>query len=64
MEDVIGMVVDKKLQEASNRLRGDMRNQIREEMRVQSNMLRDQMQQFMLMFSSQAPMRMSLDFPP
>lgn len=29
MEDSIGMVVDKKLEEASDRLRGGMRNQIR-----------------------------------
>ena len=64
MEDAIEMVVDKNLEEASNQLRGDMHNQIRDEMREQSNMLRDEMQQFMLMFLSQAQMRMSPDFPP
>lgn len=33
MEEAIGVVADKKLEEASDCLRIDMRNQIREEMR-------------------------------
>ena len=64
IKDSIEVVADRRMEEASDRLRGDMHNQIRDEMREQSNMLRDCMQQFMLMFWSQAQIRMSPDFPP
>lgn len=64
MEDTIRTMVDKKLEDVANRLQGDMRNQIYEEMWEHGNMVRDQMQQFMLMFSNQAHVRISPDFPP
>lgn len=41
-----------------------MREQIKEEMRDQGNMLHDQLQQFMLMFSGQHQVRISPNFPP
>ena len=50
MEDTIEIMVDKKLEDVANRSRGDMCNQIREEMWEHNNMVRDQMQQLMLMF--------------
>ena len=42
MEDMIKIMVDKKMENVADRLRGDMCNQIREEMREHSNMVRDQ----------------------
>ena len=56
-----------KLEALANRLRGDMRLQIREELqevRDQGNLLQDQQQQFMLMFVNQPQVRISPDFPP
>ena len=51
MEETIGTMVDKKLDNVVDRLRRDMRDQIQEEMRELSNMLHERIQQFMLMFS-------------
>ena len=48
----IESVVDRKLEVVAERLRGDMHNHIWEEMREQGSLLRDQLQQFMIMFSS------------
>ena len=53
IEEMIGLAIDKKLEVVAERLREDMHNHIREEMREQGNMLHDQLQQFVLMFSSQ-----------
>ena len=41
MEEVIGDLVDKKLEFISDQLRGEMRDQIREEMREHNNMMQD-----------------------
>jgi len=67
IEEKVGVAVDRKLDALAERLRGDMRLQIREEMqevREQGNMLHNQLQQFMLMFSGQTQARISPDFPP
>ena len=53
MEDMIGLAVEGKIEAVADRLQGDMRDHLREEMWEEGNMLRDQLQQFMLMFSSQ-----------
>ena len=56
MEERVGSTVDRKLEALADRLRGDMRLQIREEMQEvwdQGNLLWDQLQQFMMMFANQ-----------
>lgn len=53
-----------KLEVVAEKLRGDMCDQITEEMREEANLLCNQLQQLMLMFSNQHQVRISPNFSP